>query len=380
MTARTRWLISSVVVLGVIALAIWVLWPQPSIAPTDGPGAPITTPEQPSAAAIDTTSTPAPTKTVRAADITGADPAFTFAATIPINWQAEAVAATNAISLFDPAAPNDTTLEQSQIFIRFFRANDFLTLDTVTINNQQTLVSNGRPAVRYDITKKPAVTDFVNQPGWRSQQHIVTDIRVSDTNPSIFYVIAKRPDLDLAVYEAFLQSLIVDSVAGTVGSTIQSPVDQVRERVTKKQFGTYVTPANSPVQPERFTGYHTGIDVEYDDVITDVPVRAVAEGTVIAARTVSGYGGVVGIQHTIDNNPVVGIYGHLRPESLPTVGATVAAGEQIAVLGTGQTAETDGERKHLHFGLHRGTTLELRGYVTRESDLTQWLDPLKLLE
>jgi hypothetical protein len=31
----------------------------------------------------------------------------------------------------------------------------------------------------------------------------------------------------------------------------------------KKPFGIYITPENSPVQPENFTGYHTGIDVEY---------------------------------------------------------------------------------------------------------------------
>src|SRR3989338_10346295 len=40
------------------------------------------------------------------------------------------------------------------------------------------------------------------------------------------------------------------------------PLDNSSERVTKKPFGKYITPADSPVQPERFSGYHTGADFE----------------------------------------------------------------------------------------------------------------------
>ena len=36
-------------------------------------------------------------------------------------------------------------------------------------------------------------------------------------------------------------------------------------RITKKPFGIFITTQNSPVQPERFSGYHTGVDVEYKD-------------------------------------------------------------------------------------------------------------------
>ncbi|HSX24767.1 MAG TPA: hypothetical protein VLG69_02270, partial [Candidatus Andersenbacteria bacterium] len=78
------------------------------------------------------------------------------------------------------------------------------------------------------------------------------------------------------------------------------PVKDFKQRVTKKFFGTYVTPNNSPVQPEKFTGYHTGADAEYGDVAEDVAVYAIADGTVLLARWASGYGGVIAIQHEIN--------------------------------------------------------------------------------
>lgn len=40
------------------------------------------------------------------------------------------------------------------------------------------------------------------------------------------------------------------------------PINSALERVTKKSFGIYVTPQSSPVSPEKFTGYHTGVDFE----------------------------------------------------------------------------------------------------------------------
>src|SRR4051812_44989022 len=63
-------------------------------------------------------------------------------------------------------------------------------------------------------------------------------------------------------------------------SALHDPVAGFLSRVTKKPFGIYITPSNSPVQPEKFTGYHTGADAEYGEVTADVPVYSVASGTV----------------------------------------------------------------------------------------------------
>ena len=154
------------------------------------------------------------------------------------------------------------------------------------------------------------------------------------------------------------------------------PVNEFKERITKKPFGIYVTPANSPVQPENFNGYHTGVDVEYEDVDDVVIVRAVTAGKVVSAKWVSGYGGVLILRHEINGEELLVLYGHLDPDLMITINAEVLAGQQIGVLGEGGTNETDGERKHLHLSFIKGTEVNLRGYVSSESELNAWYDPL----
>lgn len=156
------------------------------------------------------------------------------------------------------------------------------------------------------------------------------------------------------------------------------PVAEFRERATKKQFGTYVTPADSPVQPERFSGYHTGVDVEYGDIATDVPIYAMTDATVVQARTVSGYGGLLVLRGKVDGKQVYLLYGHVRLSSVPAVASIVKKGDRIGVLGTAGP-ETDGERKHLHFSIYTGSPVDIRGYVATKEALTSWLDPLTVL-
>ncbi|OGY93011.1 MAG: hypothetical protein A3H70_05580 [Candidatus Komeilibacteria bacterium RIFCSPLOWO2_02_FULL_48_11] len=75
-------------------------------------------------------------------------------------------------------------------------------------------------------------------------------------------------------------------------SKFSPPLARANERVTKKPFGLYVTLKNSPVLPERFTGYHTGADFEIfaDEKNKPVQVTAVCAGKLIAKQRVTGYG------------------------------------------------------------------------------------------
>ena len=154
------------------------------------------------------------------------------------------------------------------------------------------------------------------------------------------------------------------------------PIADFLTRITKKHFGQYITPATSPVQPERFTGYHTGVDVEYGDATTDVPVYSVVDAKVTMAQWVSGYGGLLIIQGSINGNERYILYGHLRASSLPTVNAEIKQGDQVGVLGTAYSHETDGERRHLHFAIYAKSPVDIRGYVPKQSDLSAWEDPL----
>lgn len=163
-----------------------------------------------------------------------------------------------------------------------------------------------------------------------------------------------------------------------IPNTLDFPINQFKDRITKKPFGIYITPQNSPVQPERFSGYHTGADVEYKDITDDVPVFAVNDGTITLARTASGYGGVMILETEINGQLHSILYGHIRPSSLPTVGQTFKKGDQIGTLGTGYSTETDGERRHLHFAVLSDNRLDIKGYVPTQADLSAWLDPLSL--
>ncbi len=152
-------------------------------------------------------------------------------------------------------------------------------------------------------------------------------------------------------------------------------------RITKKPFGIYITLQNSPVQPEKFSGYHTGADFETtsDEADKDIAVPALCDGTLLVNRTASGYGGVAVESCTLKGQVVTVVYGHLKASSIVTIGTQLKKGDQIGILGKGYSSETDGERKHLHLGIHRGATINILGYVQKQPDLSGWLDPKEVI-
>lgn len=306
-------------------------------------------------------------------------PSFRFDATLPSGWQVEYVPGTQALNLYNPHASGATDLEKSQIFIRTFTANQFLTLGTVTIHHREDRTVNGHVAVRYDIEKKPNVAPFPSQPSWRNVRHEVTDVRFASTNPSIFFVFARNPSLDPRLFEDFLDSLAFHNDQ----SSYQLPLARARERVTKKPFGLAITPATSPVQPERFSGIHVGTDFEAfpEEPASDVPVAAICGGKILQRRTADGYGGLVVQECQLGDDPITVVYGHLAIDSVDaaSVGTMLSPGQQIGMLGEGSTPETDGERKHLHLGIHRGGSIDFRGYVQSEAESKEWTDPLSVL-
>jgi hypothetical protein len=162
----------------------------------------------------------------------------------------------------------------------------------------------------------------------------------------------------------------------------EAPLARAQERVAKKPFGIFITPETSPVQPERFTGYHTGADFELlpGEDAHAVDVHAVCTGPLIIRRAVNGYGGVAIQRCAPDGSPVTVLYGHLNLASIQAqVGDELIAGTRIGTLGEGFSTETDGERPHLHLSIHRGDAVEYRGYVQAQAELAQWIDPVNVL-
>jgi len=161
------------------------------------------------------------------------------------------------------------------------------------------------------------------------------------------------------------------------------PLDQALSRVTKKPFGIYITPKNSPISPEKFSGYHTGVDFEIfpNEENKDITVSAVCVGKLLLKKYAAGYGGVAVELCKLDNQDVTIIYGHLKLSSIDLkVDQAIAAGEKIGILGKGYSSETDGERKHLHLGVHKGSTVNLLGYVQDKNLLSDWFNALDYLK
>jgi len=163
---------------------------------------------------------------------------------------------------------------------------------------------------------------------------------------------------------------------------IAEPIADALARITKKSFGLKVSPGHSPVSPEKFSGYHTGVDFETYPSEQDiaVPIYAICSGKLLIKKTVSGYGGVAVQGCKIAGLNATVIYGHLKLSSISAkINQELKAGEQLGLLGQGYSAETSGERKHLHLGIHRGTAINILGYVQSTEALKDWLDAAQYL-
>jgi hypothetical protein len=207
------------------------------------------------------------------------------------------------------------------------------------------------------------------------------ELKTSPT-PSVPQSQSRSPSILAASATATQQEATMVSSAST-SSTFALPLEGALARVTKKPFGLYVTPQNSPVQPERFRGYHVGTDFETTPEEKDaaVTVHAICDGPLALKKWATGYGGVAVQRCTIDHADVTVIYGHLKLASSTTaVGTVMHAGEAFAILGKGYSTETDGERKHLHLGIHKGKTISILGYVQSKASLSAWIDPMSVLK
>jgi murein DD-endopeptidase MepM/ murein hydrolase activator NlpD len=173
---------------------------------------------------------------------------------------------------------------------------------------------------------------------------------------------------------------VVPAVSQPVGPFV-APLDRAGERITKKTFGQFITPQNSPVQPEKFRGFHTGTDFEIfpEELSADVPVRAICDGKIVVKKTATGYGGVLVESCELNGSPITVIYGHLKLASIQkNAGESLMQGEEIGILGKAFSAETSGERKHLHLGIHKGAGVNILGYVQSKAELSGWLDACSL--
>ena len=162
------------------------------------------------------------------------------------------------------------------------------------------------------------------------------------------------------------------------------PIENGGSRKTPLHFGMYVTPdpEKNPINPpERFIGYHAATDFEVTpgEANTVVNVYAVCTGTGSHSGFSAGYGGLITQECMLKGQKVTMLYGHLALASLPPPGTLLKKGEKIAELGTAKSHDTDGNRKHLHFGILKGWTSKELGYVQDPKELEDFIDPQTVL-
>lgn len=171
-------------------------------------------------------------------------------------------------------------------------------------------------------------------------------------------------------------------LSATTVSKLGMPIAEAASRVTKKPFGIEIHPETSPVPNDRFDGFHVGVDFETfeNEQEEAVTVSAICPGPLLFKKNARGYGGVAVQGCRINGEEVSVIYGHLRLESItPEFGEFLTAGQRIGELGKGHSEETDGVRKHLHLGIRKGLTNDIRGYVKDPLEMGEFLDALELL-
>lgn len=176
--------------------------------------------------------------------------------------------------------------------------------------------------------------------------------------------------------------LLCTLLAGCGG--LPAPLSRARQHPVALRFGMEVAPdaGRNPIDPpERFAGYHVGLDYEVlaDEVEADVPVYAICNGKILYSGFAEGYGGVVVQRCKVENEDVTVLYGHVDTQGLIGEGIVAQGGDQIAVLAPPYSFWSGGNRKHLHLGVHRGEAIDMRGYVQGEHELTEFIDPRALL-
>ena len=181
------------------------------------------------------------------------------------------------------------------------------------------------------------------------------------------------------------QVAVVNSLINSA-TGLNFPIADFAERMKLNFFGTHfsaATPRNQypdSVCPNNtlYTGYHTAVDLETtsDEQNIAVPVDAVSDGTIVFAGSASGYGGLVIIGFVYNNQNYTAVYGHIDTRTLKvSVGQKVSQGDLLADLAPACSVYSGNNRKHLHFGIHKGTTINESGYVSTQTELNGWVDP-----
>ena len=311
---------------------------------------------------------------------------FQFSADILSSWNVEYHSDEGLIAILDKDSGGG--INDALIIMGRTSQEDFSEIKDSSVKKGEVGVGR-RDGVIYDIL--PAKDNGTGESGeekkekdeqqkfWTGESREAVLVEYNDTeNSDVFYLI-KSPSFSQEDFLAFLDSFVFYNDE----ESFNPPLIDAEKRITKKPFGKEVSPGNSPVKPEIFSGFHTGTDFEIMEGEEDenILVFSVCGGEIVEARKASGYGGVVVQKCFLNDEVITVIYGHLSLEDISKLeeGMYFSPGKSLGMLGEGESEDTDGERKHLHLGIKRGEKVDISGYVQDEKDLEDWLDFEKII-
>lgn len=164
------------------------------------------------------------------------------------------------------------------------------------------------------------------------------------------------------------------------------PMTNYGQRTSVKQFGQKIDDSfykgkESLFPFNHFYGYHAADDLEYtvSEKEEKTPFYAVTTGKIVYIGSLDGYGGVI-LEQIGDGHTA--LYGHVKISDLTfKTGDTVQGGTALSYLGDAFSSETSRERKHLHFGIYKGSDLYFHGHESTEKVLNRrWVDPTEFLK
>ncbi|SDH65229.1 murein hydrolase activator EnvC family protein [Alteribacillus bidgolensis] len=153
---------------------------------------------------------------------------------------------------------------------------------------------------------------------------------------------------ELEAYEKRQKEQQKSSSGSSGGSSNASPSDDVP---SVNASGELMRPATGSVTSEygpRWGRMHHGTDIGQGGR-SNVPIVAAADGTVVQAKYMNGYGNTVLISHRIDGKQITTLYAHMSSTSVSS-GESVSKGDTIGIMGN--TGASQGP--HLHFEVHEG--------------------------
>ncbi len=148
------------------------------------------------------------------------------------------------------------------------------------------------------------------------------------------------------------------------------------ETVKQGDYSDYICKSGKSM-----AGYHTGADFEVtkEEINADVPVYSISDGKVRQAGFVNGYGGLLIAEYNITGQTYTVYYGHIDLTKVNVKnGSTLKKGQKIAELAPACSSKNGNTRKHLHFGVHKGSAIDVKGYATDKAQLSNWIDPKTL--